>query len=691
MRFTTSFALASGLIVGGTLSAGAWPAVTTTNTNLRGGPGVHYGVLGTLPAGSAVEVVACTGSWCQTQYGYVSARLLSQSGGYAPMAGYAASTGYAPAYANSGTNYRLPYNTMAAPAAPVYAPPASSVTAGAAVLGYGAPPVSTPAPVANRVVATNMGVTGGTAANGVDPVHPGSNTTMAGPRTTIGTTNVRSGPGVEYDIIKTLPDFTKVEVTGCANSWCQTNEGYISIYLLSRGPVQQVLSAQAQPRVPGSQTRDSLAWNAATQAAMGYGAPGAAVQGYAAPAGVGTYPSAGASALGYAPARTYPAPGRAYAPSNVAGAYAATGTATTRTNVNVRSGPGVRYALLGTLPAGSPVSVVGCTGSWCQTQYGYVSARHIDQGGYGYTQPAYPAAYRAAPTARGYYPVGTNIGTVPVAPAQAPRYLGAPGAALNPAPTAPGFATSGAYTATTSTDVNVRSGPGTGYQVLGALPAGAPVSVVGCSGSWCETQYGYVSARYLSSGRTDAGSLLARPAVVSGAEYSSADYVDPAMLAASPSYAPASSYDDLGYVEPVYPQGGYVTAASLPVQDTLGGLDSSWGGYGRGIGWTNWRTSWGPGYWGPALSGRNMTSNWGARPSYWGGRTSFWNIHPGYPTRARFGDRRGNMYWSKRGEGRLPQSAAWYLGMGPRWQGPYAEGPEYRGRPVVWRPRAGIW
>ncbi|MDF2619443.1 MAG: type 3 domain protein [Xanthobacteraceae bacterium] len=676
-------------------------ATTTANANVRGGPGVRYGVLGTLPAGSPVNVVGCSGSWCQTQYGYISARLLSQGAGFGGAgfggAGYTGvAPGAAPAYANTGTNYRQPYNsaaaiprapayaapTYAAPtyAAPTYAAPAAPRTApvaGAAALGYGAAPAAgTPTRPAGAH----------------DPAedHPGSNTTMAGPRTTIGTTNVRSGPGVDYPVTKTLPDFTKVEVTNCANAWCQTNEGYISIYLLSRGPVQQVLTSQAQPLVPGSQTRDSIAWNAATQAAMGYGAPGSGVQGgYAAGGATGYTPAggyarptpqvAGAAALGY------PTAGRAYAPSAGA-AYGAAGTATTTANVNVRGGPGVRYGVLGTLPAGSSVNIVNCTGSWCQTQYGYVSARHINQGAFagavlgqaGTLPGAVPAGsgtnYRrtqSVPAARNY-PLGNNMGIVPISPSQAPRYLGAPGAALDAA---------GGYTATTASNLNVRSGPGTSYEVLGTLPAGSPVNVVGCAGSWCQTQYGYVSARHLDG--ADAGTLLARPAVVSGGDYSNAAFVDPSLVAA-PAYAATP-------VE-AYPQGDYVaTAASLPVVDTLGGIESNWGGYGRGLGWTNWRTSWGPGYWGPGLHGRNIPSNWGARPSYWGGRTTFWNVHPGYPTRAYRGDRRGNYYWSRRGEGRLPQAASWYYGIGPRWPGPYAEGPEYAGRPVVWQPRAGIW
>ncbi|MBU2956931.1 DUF1236 domain-containing protein [Paracoccus sp. 1_MG-2023] len=43
-------------------------------------------------------------------------------------------------------------------------------------------------------------------------------------------------------------------------------------------------------------------------------------------------------------------------------------------------------------------------------------------------------------------------------------------------------------TATASTDLNVRSGPGVQHEVIGAIPGGDEVNVVGCidSANWCE-------------------------------------------------------------------------------------------------------------------------------------------------------------------------------------------------------------
>lgn len=56
-------------------------------------------------------------------------------------------------------------------------------------------------------------------------------------------------------------------------------------------------------------------------------------------------------------------------------------TATVATNVNVRSGPGVDFVKVATLPAGYRVDMGQCRGSWCQVHaggvYGWVSARYL--------------------------------------------------------------------------------------------------------------------------------------------------------------------------------------------------------------------------------------------------------------------------------------------------------------------------
>lgn len=78
-----------------------------------------------------------------------------------------------------------------------------------------------------------------------------------------------------------------------------------------------------------------------------------------------------------------------------------------------------------------------------------------------------------------------------------------------------------ASAATVTNDLNLRSGPGTGYRVVDTMPAGAYVDVIGCSGSWCRVNWrgrvGYASASYLGGGASYAAApvYVAPPPVVS--------------------------------------------------------------------------------------------------------------------------------------------------------------------------------
>ncbi len=59
-----------------------------------------------------------------------------------------------------------------------------------------------------------------------------------------------------------------------------------------------------------------------------------------------------------------------------------------------------------------------------------------------------------------------------------------------------------AYTAYATTELNVRSGPGTGYRQIDVLGYGERVNVSYCEGSWCKLRGGgWASANYLASGQ----------------------------------------------------------------------------------------------------------------------------------------------------------------------------------------------
>jgi uncharacterized protein YraI len=78
-----------------------------------------------------------------------------------------------------------------------------------------------------------------------------------------------------------------------------------------------------------------------------------------------------------------------------------------------------------------------------------------------------------------------------------------------------------AAAATVTNDLNLRSGPGTGYGVITSMPAGAYVDVLDCSGSWCRVDWqgtvGYASASYLAGGGGGGYAVVPPPPVYYGA------------------------------------------------------------------------------------------------------------------------------------------------------------------------------
>ena len=80
-----------------------------------------------------------------------------------------------------------------------------------------------------------------------------------------------------------------------------------------------------------------------------------------------------------------------------AGAVAAA-PATVQSDLNIRSGPGAQYQVVGTVQSGETVDVAGCTGSWCQISFrggtGYANQNYLamaggDGPGYAAVAPGY--------------------------------------------------------------------------------------------------------------------------------------------------------------------------------------------------------------------------------------------------------------------------------------------------------------
>lgn len=69
------------------------------------------------------------------------------------------------------------------------------------------------------------------------------------------------------------------------------------------------------------------------------------------------------------------------------------------------------------------------------------------------------------------------------------------------------FTAGAALAAVATSSVNVRTGPGTGYDVVDTLRPGEFVNINGRSGGWCEVSKpgpdGWVSCAYLTGGRVN--------------------------------------------------------------------------------------------------------------------------------------------------------------------------------------------
>nr|NLI48843.1 SH3 domain-containing protein [Propionibacterium sp.] len=161
----------------------------------------------------------------------------------------------------------------------------------------------------------------------------------------------------------------------------------------------------------------------------------------------------------------------------VASSAAATQTLAATTWVNLRAGAGTDHPVLAVVPPGATVTATGgADGRWLAVDY---------QGTAGYISGSY-----LTPTA--------SAGDTP--PATTPDATGS---------------------AITTSDVNVRSGPGTGYAVVAVAARGTTVTTTGTtSGSWTQVRWSgdarWISSAYLTrtSPTPDAPAPAASPSVV---------------------------------------------------------------------------------------------------------------------------------------------------------------------------------
>ncbi len=151
----------------------------------------------------------------------------------------------------------------------------------------------------------------------------------------------------------------------------------------------------------------------------------------------------------------------ALGPSAALLAATVSGTYVTTADVPLRSGPGMNYATVTTLPKGIKINVVGRQGYWLK-----VESKHGGTPGYIDEQFAEPASNEQNATTR-----------------RAPEPV------------------AGVYR--TLMDLDLRQGPGANYPVVAKLPSGIKVNVVGAEGDWLRIESkhgakpGYLEKRFV--------------------------------------------------------------------------------------------------------------------------------------------------------------------------------------------------
>ncbi len=257
-----------------------------------------------------------------------------------------------------------------------------------------------------------------------------------------GSLNFRSGPGTSYDVIAKLDDGTPLELTGEISGeftgavWNDTSGWVATIYLTASAPdvaaepvvteepaaTEEVIATEVLPgeATTGEATAESDVPVIDEPSAVGGDGDEAAVQSFSLQA------------------------------ESVGTATVVTGGLT----LNLRSGPGTSHGIVGRIPNGATVDVLGAAES------GFLPVRYNGTSGYASSD---------------YLRVDSTS-----TPPTTPTATATPGA--NPV--------GSAVVTTQGLNLNLRNGPSTGAAVVGSIPSGATVDVMGAA------QAGFLPVRY---------------------------------------------------------------------------------------------------------------------------------------------------------------------------------------------------
>ena len=184
--------------------------------------------------------------------------------------------------------------------------------------------------------------------------------------------------------------------------------------------------------------------------------------------------------------------------------------------VNFRSGPSTSYSSLGSFNKGDKVEYLGTSGSWVQVKYdnktGYVYGSYV--GDYSYTKYVIATTLNVRSGAGTSYSVlgslskGTKVEVISTTNGWSKiKYNGSTGYVSSKYLSSSSTTSSTTIKYVTATTLNVRSGAGTNYSIIGSLSKGTKVEVISTTNGWSKIKYngstGYVSSQYLSSSASD--------------------------------------------------------------------------------------------------------------------------------------------------------------------------------------------
>ena len=326
-------------------------------------------------------------------------------------------------------------------------------------------------------LATNVILNNSGSNNSNNSGNSNATTTQTGTIKVNGALNVRSGAGTSYSVIGSLSNGAKVEIVETSGSWYKikygSGYGYVSKdYVTVSSTSNSDSSSNNNTSATTTQT-GTIKVNGALNVRSGAGTSYSVIGSLSNGAQVEIVETSGSwykikygSGYGYV-SKDYVTVSSS---SNNGSSSSSSSSSTTTTQsgtikvngaLNVRSGAGTSYSVIGSLSNGANVEIVETSGSWCKIKYG---------SGYGYVSKDYVTVSSSS-----------NSGSS--------------------SSSSSSTTTTQSGTVKASGGLNVRSGAGTSYSVIGSLSNGSQVEIVETSGSWYKIKYGsgygYVSKDYI--------------------------------------------------------------------------------------------------------------------------------------------------------------------------------------------------